>query len=181
MPSWARSPRAGPRGRRAPDCRGGRSPREPHVMPIGGLVCWPSAKATCQGTPLLERAVGICQDADLPVWFPLMAATLGAAYTLAGRVADAVPLLTQAMEQTIATERVGFRRSVVSPWGRRICWPATWKRPTPSPSGTGARPCAPGTRPPGVCPAPPRRHCGAARTSGERVSRGPLPPGPRPG
>ena len=55
--------------------------------------------------PRLERAVGICQDADLPVWFPRMAAALGAAYTLAGRVADAVPLLTRAMEQTRATDR----------------------------------------------------------------------------
>ena len=59
--------------------------------------------------PLLERAVGICQEADLPVFFPRMAPALGAAYTLAGRVADAVPLLTQAMEQTIATERVDFQ------------------------------------------------------------------------
>jgi tetratricopeptide (TPR) repeat protein len=38
--------------------------------------------------------------------FPLVAPTLGAAYTLAGRVADAVPLLTQAMEQATATESV---------------------------------------------------------------------------
>jgi tetratricopeptide (TPR) repeat protein len=35
-----------------------------------------------------------------------MAAALGSAYTLAGRLADAVPLLTQAMEQTMATEMV---------------------------------------------------------------------------
>jgi len=56
--------------------------------------------------PRLERAVGICQDADLPVLFPRMAAALGAAYTLAGRVADAMPLLTQAMAQATATERV---------------------------------------------------------------------------
>jgi tetratricopeptide (TPR) repeat protein len=34
-----------------------------------------------------------------------MAAPLGAAYTLGGHVADAVPLLTQAMEQSAATER----------------------------------------------------------------------------
>ena len=53
--------------------------------------------------PLLERAVGICHEADLPGYFPEMAATLGAAYTLGGRVADAVPLLTQAIEQTTAT------------------------------------------------------------------------------
>jgi class 3 adenylate cyclase/tetratricopeptide (TPR) repeat protein len=52
--------------------------------------------------PLLERAVGICYEADLPVYFPGIAAALGAVYTLARRVADAVPLLTQAIEQTIA-------------------------------------------------------------------------------
>jgi class 3 adenylate cyclase/tetratricopeptide (TPR) repeat protein len=56
--------------------------------------------------PLLERAVGICHEADLPVYFPLMAAALGAAYTIAGRVADALPLLTQVMEQTITKEMV---------------------------------------------------------------------------
>jgi tetratricopeptide (TPR) repeat protein len=54
--------------------------------------------------PLLEQAVGICQDAHLPVWFPRMAAALGGAYTLAGRVADAVQLLTQAIEQTMTTD-----------------------------------------------------------------------------
>ena len=58
--------------------------------------------------PLLERAVGICHEADFPAYFPQMAAALGAAYTLCGRVADAVPLLTRAMEQSTATERVYF-------------------------------------------------------------------------
>jgi tetratricopeptide (TPR) repeat protein len=42
--------------------------------------------------PLLERAVAVCQESDLPYYFPLMAPALGAAYTLGGRVADAVPL-----------------------------------------------------------------------------------------
>jgi class 3 adenylate cyclase/tetratricopeptide (TPR) repeat protein len=56
---------------------------------------------------LLERAVGLCRDADLPIYFPRMAAALGAAYTLSGRVADAVPLLTQAVDQTTASDRVG--------------------------------------------------------------------------
>ena len=54
--------------------------------------------------PLLERAVSFCQEADLPSYFPWMAAALGAAYTLAGRVADAMSLLTQAMEQAVASE-----------------------------------------------------------------------------
>ena len=59
--------------------------------------------------PLLERAVGLCQDADLPSYFPWMAAALGAAYTLGGRVADAVPLLTRAIDQTMAADMVGHQ------------------------------------------------------------------------
>jgi DNA-binding winged helix-turn-helix (wHTH) protein/tetratricopeptide (TPR) repeat protein len=49
--------------------------------------------------PQLERAMRLCEEADLPMWFPAIAAELGAAYTLGGRVADAVPLLTRALEQ----------------------------------------------------------------------------------
>jgi tetratricopeptide (TPR) repeat protein len=56
--------------------------------------------------PLLEQAMGISYEADLPAYFPVIAAALGAAYTMSGRVADAVALLTQAMEQTIAQEMV---------------------------------------------------------------------------
>jgi tetratricopeptide (TPR) repeat protein len=56
--------------------------------------------------PRLERAMGICQDMDLPSWFPWMAAALGAAYALGGRVANAVPLLTQATAQAIAIDNV---------------------------------------------------------------------------
>jgi tetratricopeptide (TPR) repeat protein len=59
--------------------------------------------------PVLERAVGLCQDADLPVWFPMVAGALRAAYPLSGRVADAVPLLTQALEQTTAGETAAFQ------------------------------------------------------------------------
>jgi tetratricopeptide (TPR) repeat protein len=56
----------------------------------------------------LERAVGICHEADLPVALPWIAATLGAAYTLSGRVADAVPLLMQTIERSVAMGRVPF-------------------------------------------------------------------------
>jgi tetratricopeptide (TPR) repeat protein len=59
--------------------------------------------------PRLERAVGICQDADLRLYFPWMAGPLGDAYTMDGRVADAVPLLTRAMEQTMAIGTVFFQ------------------------------------------------------------------------
>jgi tetratricopeptide (TPR) repeat protein len=61
--------------------------------------------------PRLERAMGLCQDADLPIYFHQIAAPLGAAYALAGRVADAVALLTQAIEQATALEMVVFQVS----------------------------------------------------------------------
>src|SRR5262249_34788719 len=67
--------------------------------------------------PLLERAMGICHETDLPVYFPRMAAALGAAYTLAGRVTDAVVLLTQALEQTIAMALGGFQTRCSLPLG----------------------------------------------------------------
>jgi tetratricopeptide (TPR) repeat protein len=57
---------------------------------------------------LLERAMGLCQDVHLPLYFPWIAAALGTAYTLDGRFADAVPLLTQGLEQSAATARAYF-------------------------------------------------------------------------
>ena len=60
----------------------------------------------CRALLLLERAVSLCRDADFPGFFPLMALPLGAAYVLGGRIADAVPLLTRAMEQAMAVARV---------------------------------------------------------------------------
>ncbi len=56
--------------------------------------------------PLLERAIGLCQDmapgARRPANFLMLAAALGAAYALDGRVSDAVLLLTRALEQCAA-------------------------------------------------------------------------------
>ena len=58
--------------------------------------------------PLLERAVDICRDVGLPNYFPRVATTLGAAYTLCGRFDDAVPLLERGIEQAMALERLNF-------------------------------------------------------------------------
>ena len=98
--------------------------------------------------PLLERAVGLCQETDLPLYFPWVAAALGAAYTLAGRVAEAVPLLTRAVEQSPCPG--GARHgSALSPRPERGAAagrpPAGGARPRRA--GAGARPCAPGTGP----------------------------------
>jgi class 3 adenylate cyclase/tetratricopeptide (TPR) repeat protein len=78
--------------------------------------------ALCRGDlpralPLLERAMGLCQDANLSALLPGVVVVVSAAYTLAGRVADAVALLTQAMEQAAATERPGLQARCSLPLG----------------------------------------------------------------
>jgi tetratricopeptide (TPR) repeat protein len=55
--------------------------------------------------PLLERAMDLCQDADLPLYFPWQASFLGIAYTLAGRITDAMALI----ERTTTTERTDIQ------------------------------------------------------------------------
>jgi class 3 adenylate cyclase/tetratricopeptide (TPR) repeat protein len=76
----------------------------------------------CQGDlpkalPRLERALGLCRDADLPLFIPRVAAALGAAYTQSGRLADAVALLTPAIEQTAAPDMAGFQALCQLPLG----------------------------------------------------------------
>jgi tetratricopeptide (TPR) repeat protein len=73
-----------------------------------GRLCFRQGDLS-KALPLLERAVSICHEADLPGYFPEIATTLGAAYTLGRRIADAVPLLMQVLEQTMATESVGHQ------------------------------------------------------------------------
>jgi class 3 adenylate cyclase/tetratricopeptide (TPR) repeat protein len=67
--------------------------------------------------PSLERAMGVCQEADLPVFVPRLAAALGAAYALAGRIAEAITLLSQAMERTEASDMAGFQALCRLPLG----------------------------------------------------------------
>jgi tetratricopeptide (TPR) repeat protein len=57
----------------------------------------------CQGAlpqaiPMLERAFALVQQAPLRLLIPRTAAPLGTAYALAGRTAEALPLLEQAVE-----------------------------------------------------------------------------------
>jgi class 3 adenylate cyclase/tetratricopeptide (TPR) repeat protein len=49
-----------------------------------------------QAIPVLERGLALSQGVNLPVW-PIISSSLGAAYALSGRVADALPLLEQAV------------------------------------------------------------------------------------
>jgi class 3 adenylate cyclase/tetratricopeptide (TPR) repeat protein len=52
--------------------------------------------------PLLERAVGLCQDWHIPLFVPWLTAALGVAYALAGRVDAGLVLAEQGVEQAAA-------------------------------------------------------------------------------
>src|SRR2546427_307269 len=64
-----------------------------------------------QALPVLERAVDICQEADLPFYFPMTALALGSAYVLCGRADNAVRLLERALEQATSSGRMTRRLS----------------------------------------------------------------------
>jgi tetratricopeptide (TPR) repeat protein len=70
-----------------------------------------------QALPVLERAASICEDADLPFHFSLLAPTLGAAYVLGGRVDEAVRLLERVLEQTTSSGRRGGQARLLSALG----------------------------------------------------------------
>jgi tetratricopeptide (TPR) repeat protein len=55
---------------------------------------------------MFARGLGVCQDAHIHLLLPFVASDLGAAYLLAGRMAEALPLLEQAVAQTTTTGRV---------------------------------------------------------------------------
>ena len=55
--------------------------------------------------PVLEQGLSLCETCKLSTGFILTAASLGYAYALAGRVAEALPLLAQVLEEV---DRSGF-------------------------------------------------------------------------
>jgi tetratricopeptide (TPR) repeat protein len=66
----------------------------------------------------LEQAVGIGREVNLALFVPRMAAALGEAYELGERSAEAMPLLTRALEQTLAPEMTGFQSLCRLPLGQ---------------------------------------------------------------
>jgi tetratricopeptide (TPR) repeat protein len=55
--------------------------------------------------PVLERAVGLCQDWDIPLLVPGTAAALGLAYALEGRIDEGLALVEHGVEQLAAKGR----------------------------------------------------------------------------
>jgi tetratricopeptide (TPR) repeat protein len=51
------------------------------------------------GTRVLERCLDLCRTRQISVGIPLVAATLGAAYALAGRADESLPLVAGAVEE----------------------------------------------------------------------------------
>jgi tetratricopeptide (TPR) repeat protein len=69
-----------------------------------GRLCL--CKGECQkAIPVLERSLNLCKSGNISTYFLLIAAPLGYAYALAGRVAEALPLLKQVLAEA---ERSGF-------------------------------------------------------------------------
>jgi tetratricopeptide (TPR) repeat protein len=62
-----------------------------------------------QALPMLERAMSLCEEADLPFLFSLMAVALGSAYVLGGCVDEAVRLLERALEQATSSSTIPIR------------------------------------------------------------------------
>ena len=72
---------------------------------MGSVWCI-CARGTCQrAIPVLERAMGLCQDWHIPLFLPWLAAALGLAYALDGRVAAGLALVEHGVEQQVARGR----------------------------------------------------------------------------
>jgi tetratricopeptide (TPR) repeat protein len=62
----------------------------------------------------LERSLALCQTANIPRLFPIVASILGAAYAQVGRAVEALPLLDQALERVVPESRVIFQALVLT-------------------------------------------------------------------
>jgi tetratricopeptide (TPR) repeat protein len=57
---------------------------------------------------VLERALGICEAASIPVYVPFVASRLGSAYANSGRISEGLRYLEQGVENSAAVGRAGF-------------------------------------------------------------------------
>jgi class 3 adenylate cyclase len=64
-----------------------------------------------------ERSLGVCQAGGLQTLLPLVASLLGHAYALSGRLAEALPLLEQAVEQSAGTKHMAVYPLLVAHLG----------------------------------------------------------------
>jgi tetratricopeptide (TPR) repeat protein len=79
---------------------------------VGLLAC--RQGALHRAIPGLERGLTLCQIADFPLIFPVFASILGVAYALAGRMAEALPLLDQTLERVATGNPMLFHTLVLT-------------------------------------------------------------------
>jgi tetratricopeptide (TPR) repeat protein len=70
-----------------------------------------------KASSMLERGLGVCQAANIRLLAPLVASDLGTAYALSGRMAEALPLLEQAVAQATAMGRASRISFWTAQWG----------------------------------------------------------------
>src|SRR5262249_14363108 len=86
---------------------------------IANALVWAGVLSRRQGalptaTTVLERSLRLCQSANISFYFPIIASSLGAVYALAGRVAEALPLLDQMRERVVTGGRTPHQPSVLA-------------------------------------------------------------------
>ena len=59
-----------------------------------------------RAVPALERDLALCQSTGIQIFFPQIASILSTAYALAGRAADALPLVDQMLERVVTGSRI---------------------------------------------------------------------------
>ncbi len=132
---------------------------------------------------MLERGLPLCQSGgELAIYFSRVASSLGSAYALTGRMADALRLLEQADEQAVSINFVYGHSLVVAHLGEARLLAGDVRHGEPA-GLAGARPgpAARATRLGGVDTPAPRRDRLASRPAGRGAGRRALPPGPRAG
>ena len=77
------------------------------VAYAGRGVVWLRQGQHDRAIEVLERALALTREWNIPLWFPRVASALGVAYALGGRAADGLPLLERAVERATAMRLLG--------------------------------------------------------------------------
>ena len=89
----------------------------PFSMAAALMVCWfglPPPRRRPHGDPRARTGPGALPERQHPASFPMTASLLGAAYALAGRAAEALPLLDQMLERVATGSRMFFHALVLT-------------------------------------------------------------------
>ena len=158
-----------PRGRRAADCRGGGSPREPHVCLLGDRSAGPPPGRPAQGAPPARTGRGHLSGRGPPGSIsPGWLRPWGRRIPWPGASPTPCRCSRRRWNRRLQRNRVAYQALCRLSLGEaQLLAGRLEEAHALAERALALARAAPGTRPPGVCPAPPRRHCGAARSSGE--------------